>query len=1182
MNQVLAAMLLLTVMLQVVALLRTIRLLSLRLRQSPTTEAAPSGAASVGLPAPADGVRIALNIQDRTQFPDESKHSLSRYLKIVANISPSSSLNRTTDDFQERPLARPSTPPAPPGGAERKLVTVLVVDVDETREGFAEVDPEDAGRLLPAHLARVRAEVEGHGGVVEETLGGRTVALFGVPRTRDDDPERAVRAALAIRDALTGGGEPGPEPGSGVRVHAAVATGEALVRAGGGAGRPRVAGDPVGAAARLLETVPVGAVLVSETTRRAVERAIAFGPVHQGPPGGREPPAWPALAPRAGPASPSRRFPPLVARDRELATLLAAADDSRRGVGPRLVTMVGPAGIGKTRLLAELADRLTAERQDPRPVAWRQGRALPYGDGPTFGALAEAVKAEAGILESDGAELAGRRLAAAAATVAEPVTAAWVAGHLRRLVGVGAGGPGTGGSPTTAADREEEFAAWRRFLHGLAATRPLVLALEDLHRADDALLDFVEGLADTDGGRAAILVLATARPELLERRPGWGAGGTTIRLEPLGAGDTTGLLATLLHHHGLPTEVDPARLGRGGGNPRVAEEYVRMLRDRGPATGGTAAAVPLPTGVHAIVAARLDALPAADKAVLHDAAVLGQVGWLGALAEITGRRLPDLAACLERLEAREFLARAPASRVAGEVEYGFRHTLVREVAYGQVLRAERADKHRRAAAWIEGLVPDRAEGRAELLAYHYRAALSFARAAGTEPPGLADRTLAALRDAGDRAAALGGWETAARFHAEALELCPEGDPARGRLLLRLGRARCRGEMAGQGELTAAREALLADGDPVAAAEAEMLLGELAFLQGRGTDREAALARALALVAGAPPSPTKAAVLRGAMMHLVVASRHAEGLAVGREVLSMARTLGLPELEADALGAIGTARVEAGDPGGLDDLEAAIARFDRLGTPGGTLWQLNLGWAAAATGDLARCFAALAAAARQAERFGSRRWRRAIELQRVAERYWTGRWAEAVAVVDALLAGGERHYLEWECRLWRGRIRLACGRAEDALADARAAHALAVRARDPQDLHPTRAFLARALLATGQRDEAAEVAGRLLAGLGGGVLGPDVGADLGMVMAELGIPAATLDRLGIPPTPWLDAARALAAGDPLAAADRYAAIGSRPEEADARQAAARLLVAQGRPAEAEAQQAAAAAFLATAG
>jgi class 3 adenylate cyclase/tetratricopeptide (TPR) repeat protein len=1090
-------------------------------------------------------------------------------------------------------VSGPSPPTDLPGGAERKLVTVLLVDVDEAREGFADLDPEDAGRVLSGRLDRVRAEIEAHGGVAEETVGGRTVALFGIPRTHEDDPERAVRAALTIRDALTAAGPERGRPGSPtargtgdaaergagdvgapVRVQAAVATGEALVRPGGEApGRQRVLGDLMVAVARLLETAPAGAVLVSETTRRATERAITYGPPRPARPGDREPmAAWPALAPRAGPASPTRRFPPLMARDRELEALLAAARQAGAGGGPELVTIVGDAGIGKSRLLAELADRLTGRDR----VAWRQGRALPYGDGPTFGALAEAVKAEAGILESDGAELAGRRLVAAAGAVADPVTAAWVAGHLRRLVGVGVDRPGTGGGLITAADREEEFAAWRRFLHGLAATRPLVLALEDLHRADDALLDFVEGLGDGDAGPAAMLVVATARPELLERRPGWGAGGTTIRLGPLGDPDTTGLLATLLAHHGLATEVDPTLLGRVGGNPLFAEEYVRMLRDRGPDADA------LPAGVHAIVAARLDALAAADKAVLQDAAVLGQVGWLGALAEITGRGREDLEGCLDRLEAREFLQRAPASRVAGEVEYAFRHLLVRDVAYGQVLRAERADKHRRAAAWIEALAPDRAEGRAELLASHYRAALSFARAAGTEPPGLAARALAALREAGDRAAALGGWETAARFHAEALELSPEGDPGRGQLLLRLGRDRCRAEMAGEEELTAAREALLAAGDPVAAAEAEMLLGELAFLQGRGGDREAHHARALELVAGAPPSTTSAAVLRGAMMHLIVASRHAEGLAVAREVLSMARTLGLPDLEVDALGAIGTARVEGGDPGGLEDLEAAIAMVGEAGTPSAILWHMNLAWTAAALGDLRRCFTALAAAERLAERFGSRRWRRAIELQRVAERYWTGRWDEAVAVVDAMVATGERSYLASECRLWRGRIHLAGGRLEAALEDAQAAHALAEEAGDPQDLHPTRAFLARALLAAGRRDEAAELARRLLAGLGGGVLVPDLGADLGMVLAELGIGAGALDRLGIPASPWLDAARALAAGDPLAAADRYAAIGSRPDEADARLAAARRLARQGRPAEARAQEATARAFLATTG
>ena len=612
------------------------------------------------------------------------------------------------------------------------------------------------------------------------------------PCSASPDPRRRPRAgrpaALAVRDPLAGARRPGE-----LRVQAAVATGEALVRPGGGAGGQRVAGDPVG-------------------PPPASRRPCRPGPCWcrrrpGGPPSGRSPTARPAgpargrraaarlagAGPRAGPASPSRRFPLLVARDRELETLLAAAARARDGGGPELVTIVGAAGIGKSRLLAELADRLAARDRRPRGSPGGRGGPCPTATGRPSGRWPRRSRPRPGSWRATAPSWPGggwwrprRRWPTRSPPPGSPaISAGWSAwAGRRRSAGL-----------TTAADREEEFAAWRRFLHGLAATRPLVLALEDLHRADDALLDFVEGLVDRDAGPAAMLVLATARPELLERRPGWGAGGTTVRLGPLGDPDTTGLLATLLAHHGLPAEVDPALLGRVGGNPLFAEEYVRMLRDRG--DGGPAAAaapLPLPTGVHAIVAARLDALPAADKAVLHDAAVLGQVGWLGALAEISGhdhRRAGGLPA---RLEAREFLQRAPASRVAGEVEYAFRHTLVRDVAYGQVLRAERAGKHRRAAEWIEALAPDRAEGRAELLAYHYRAALSFARAAGTEPPGLAARALGALRDAGDRAAALGGWETAARFLAEALELTPAGDPGRGQLLLGLGRARCRGEM----------------------------------------------------------------------------------------------------------------------------------------------------------------------------------------------------------------------------------------------------------------------------------------------------------------------------------------------------------------------------------------------------
>ncbi len=1091
-------------------------------------------------------------------------------------------------------MGEPAAPGAALVGAERKLVTVLLANVDEAVEEFTEPDPEDVARMLARYLALVRAEVEAFGGTVEQTVGGRTVAVFGVPRTRADDPEHAVRAALAIRDALAGPGPDatdGPDGGTrpAVRLHVAVATGEALVRPGVAAGgHQRVLGDPVTVGVRMLEIQREGAVLVTEATGRATERTVSYAPAGAVALGGGQPVAvWSALGLRADAEDQVGQGPvhPLVARTRELGLLLDRFAAACRTGRPHLVTLVGPPGIGKSRLVAELAGRV---RAGP-PATWRQGRSLPYGHGVTFWALSMIVKAETGILETDTAAQAERKLArAAAAILPGPDIATWVAGKLRRLVGASApAGPASG-------DQEEAFAAWRRFLYGLARRRPLVLVAEDLHWADDALLDFLERLVAPQGpaeaGPVPLLVVATARPELLERRPGWAgghegaAGGSgVVTLGPLSDRDTSRLLAALLARHGLPGTVEPALLARVDGNPLFAEEYVRMLRDRG-AMGALADAAParvaaIPETVHAIIAARLDALPPGEKAVLQDAAVLGQAGWVGALTEIGDHERAGLEARLHRLERRELLHRTGRSRVAGEVEYAFSHVLVRDIAYGQILRAERAGKHRRAAAWIEALASDRTEDRAELLAYHYQAALGFAVAAGQDVPGLAARARAALRDAGDRATALGAYATAARYHAQARDLCPPGDPERPALELRIGRARCQGEGAGQEELANARDGLLAAGERGLAAEAEMLLGELAFLHGHGEERAAHLDRALALAADAPPSRATAAVLKGCMMHLVIASRHAEARVVAEEGLAMARGLGLHDFEADALGTIGLARVDAGDARGLADLERATAILESLASPGSIVWHLNLAYAHAALGDLARSSAALSAASRAAGRFGSTRRLRSIGLQRVAECYWAGRWDEAVRIVDEHLAGhdGERHYLEWECRVWRGRIRLARGQVEAALDDAQAALALARGAADPQALNPARAFGARALLAAGRADEARAVAGELLAGLGGSVLGPDLGADLGAVLAALGEPAEVLDARRIPPSGWLEAARALVAGDPQRAAEVYAGIGSRPDEADARLAAGGRAWAAGRAAEAEAELAAASAF-----
>jgi DNA-binding SARP family transcriptional activator/class 3 adenylate cyclase len=1049
-----------------------------------------------------------------------------------------------------------------PDGAsvERKLVSVLFAAVDESAGEGMDRDPEDVSTMLDHRLERVAAEVASFGGTVQHAVGGITMAVFGVPQTREDDPERAVRAALAIRDAFGGEAE----------VRTAVTTGEALVTAGAS-----VAGEPVATCTRLQQAAPAGTVLVAEATGRATERSISYGPASLLALAGRAKPmaVWSALEPRnrtgidalaAGPV-------PLVGRDAELGLLLESYRRTRAERRPRLVSLLGPPGIGKTRLVAELGRALDA---DSELVTWRQGRSPPYGQDITYGALAEVIKAEVGILENDTADRVERRLARMVehALADEPSAASRIAGHLRWLVGDG------GDAPVQPGRREEAFAAWRRLLHGLAARRPLVLVLEDLHWADDALLDFVEELPEPAGGRAEpapLLVVVTARSELLERRPGWSGSrpGDLTELPPLSEADTGRLLEALLSHHDLPESVGPALLAAAGGNPLFAEEYVRMLRDRhplpAPGPGGAGPELPLPESVHAIVAARLDALPPQEKAALQDLAVLGRVGWVGALAAVSGRDRGAVEACLEQLHDKEFLYRAGRSSMAGEREYGFRHVLVRDVAYGQIPRAERASKHRRAAGWLESLAPDpadhRGSGRSELLAHHYGQALALASAAGKDTDDLAERARLALRDAGDRVAALGAHAGAARYYGAALAIWPEGDPERSELEFRAGEARCWGEGAGEDLLVKARDGLLAAGARERAAEAEMLLGRLAYVYGR--PRSIHIERALELVADAPPSRSKAAVLTGCMLHLMVADRHAEALGVARQALTMARRLGARDGEAAAHGTIGAARVAQGDPNGLHDLERCVALYEEQGSSSAVGWYINLAYARSILGDLRGSFSAREAARRAAERYGGVDDLRYIALERVAEHYWTGRWPEAMRLADAVVAdaaGGARHIMECECRVWRGRIRLAKGEVAAALEDGERALALARESGDPQNLDPALTFGARVLLAAERHAEAAKLVDELLTGLAGRLLNPDLGVDLAVDLVELGRPAEVLDEA--PPSPWLEAVRALVAGEPVLAARVYAEIGARPDEAYAHLAAARRLLGGGRLAE----------------
>jgi hypothetical protein len=682
-------------------------------------------------------------------------------------------------------------------------------------------------------------------------------------------------------------------------------------------------------------------------------------------------------------------------------------------------------------------------------------------------------------------------------------------------------------------------------------------------------------------------VVATARPELLTRRPGWGGatpGSAVVALPALSEKDTAELVGGLLDQARLPAELQRALLARAGGNPLYAEEYVRMLADQGllwQAGSGWrldhAAQLPPPATVHGIIAARLDALPAQDKALLQDAAVLGEIGWLGGLAALTKLDRARLEARLRDLERRELVRRERRSRVAGERQYAFRHVLVRDVAYGQLPRMARAERHRRAARWLQALSPDRAEDRAELLAHHWQAALRYAQAAGQDTSALVEPARLALGDAGDRALELNAFAAAKRWYAAALEQWPVGDRRRARLLLQFGRARYWADQAGDELLAEARDLLLAQGDREGAAEAEAMLGLLLWKHGHGERAMAHRRQAVALLDGAAPSPAKAAVLASLTAALAGGGHSAEAIETGRQALAMAEALGLDQQQARTLNYLGWARIDSGDAGGIGDLERAVAVAVRANLPDTVTVYGNLANAVIGAGDLTRGFELQAKALEAAERFGLASDLRTSRWEQISQDYWQGRWDAAMETADQLLAAadaGSEHFMERAGRQMRGLVRLARGDLPGALADAARAVSLAAKLEDVEAVPPALAFRARALLANGQVDEAAAVADELLAelaGRGAFPTNPDWSGDLAIVLRALGR-SAELTRLAAAaiPTPWLAAAAAAAKGDYGRAAELYADIGSLPDEAHARLRAGGQLLEAGRRTEGTAQ------------
>ena len=926
---------------------------------------------------------------------------------------------------------------------ERKVVTVLFADLVGFTSRAEQLDPEDVRAILSGYHERVRFELERYGGTVEKFIGDAVMALFGAPTAREDDPERGVRAALAVREALADLNE--QDSARDLQVRIGVTTGEALVRldARPEEGEGMAAGDVVNTAARLQAAAPADGILVDEATRRATDRAIEYRAADPVDAKGKAVPvaAFEALQARSRYGVDVRQIgrTPLVGREADLEVLTGALGRARTRREPQLVTLVGVPGIGKSRLVYELFGSLEA---DPDLITWRQGRSLPYGEGVSYWALAEIVKAQAGILDTDGEDVAASKLSEVVSELVEDARdAAWVERNLRPLIGL------AGESELAADRRAEAFSAWRRFLEALAEKRPLVLVFEDLHFADDGLLDFVDYLLDWVSG-VPLLVIGTSRPELLARRPGWGGGkphALTHSLSPLTEVETAQVVHALLDKVVLPADLQQQLVARAEGNPLYAEEFARLVEEgRQPEE--------LPETVQGIVGARLDSLDVEEKQRLQDAAVLGKVFWLGAVAKLGGGERWQLEELLHSLDRKEFVRQERRSSVAGESEYAFRHLLVRDVAYGQIPRAARAEKHRLAAEWIEGV--GRPEVHAEMLAHHYLSALELGRAAGSDVTPLAESAHRALREAGDRAFGLYAYSAAARFYSEAATLTPEPDPE---LAFRRAESLYRsGAEGAQQALEEASEVLLAAGLREPAAEVAALLAESWWHR---ADRDRCfeqLAAAEELVRDRGPSAAKAHVLSQVARYRALAGEVEGPIRVGREALDIAEGLGLDELRVHALSNIAIAQGNGGDiAGAIAEIERGIDIALAINSPAAARAYNNLSAFTWMSGQTERALEIREGSIRVAERFGDPINGRFARSTLPLHTYLLGRWDEAVQVADEVIADSERdpHYGESFSRRVRALVRHARGDETGALEDVRRAVEVARRARDPQILLP---------------------------------------------------------------------------------------------------------------------------------
>jgi class 3 adenylate cyclase/tetratricopeptide (TPR) repeat protein len=656
----------------------------------------------------------------------------------------------------------------------RKTVTVLFTDVTGSTSLGESLDLEALRRVMSRYFEEMRGVIERHGGRVEKFIGDAVVAAFGVPLVREDDALRAVRAAAEMRKRLgTLNEELERDRGVRIQVRTGVNTGEVMT--GGTTEGVLATGDPMNVAARLEQAASPGEILLADSTYRLVKDAVAVAEAGALELKGKARPvrAWRLLDVAAEAPGVARRLTsPIVGRGKELSLLRAAFDRASAERACHLVTVIGEAGLGKSRLTLEftggLGDRATVAR----------ARCLAYGEGITFWPLAEAVKQASGITQEDEA---GEAEAKIEALIAGDPDAAAVAEHVASAIGL----------TDAAYSIQETFWAVRRLFEAVARTRPLVVEFDDIHWGEPTFLDLLEYLAGWSTG-SPILLLCMARPDLLDLRPAWGAGKqnvTSIRLDPLTAEESDSVMENLLNGAELGPEARARITEAAEGNPLFVEEILRMLVDEGVlqrddgrwSAVGDLSSLSIPPTVNALLDARLEGLPAEERAVLQRASVVGKVFWWGAVSELSPQEEQPIVGTLLQALVRRELIHPDRSSFTGEDAFRFGHILIRDAAYRGVPKEARANLHGQLARWLEFRAGDRVSEYEEILGYHLEQSCRYRSELG--PVGKEDRQLTVeaarwLASAGRRALARNDIPATINLLTRAAALPPANDPTR--------------------------------------------------------------------------------------------------------------------------------------------------------------------------------------------------------------------------------------------------------------------------------------------------------------------------------------------------------------------------------------------------------------------